>query len=368
MASFTDFEIDLLNHIGCVPSMMMPNSWILVGGLEDLCNFHKVKATVEAFFYFFQINSPNKGSWFYLQASGHGSNAKKLFRDLKDPLKDWKKDFYLVRSRQGCQPSWWLREDGTPLFPTKWVEPFEAVPRTVSALAPGSATKYGSELSAQGATIVEVTERRQSDSASGACEEPKADASIISPPGLKKEQIYLAAENELELLRPEAASLRSNEQLLKVQLEGAKKELQVWKDRSTAQDDEIKALSLLKQFQEATRENIKLRNALDEEKETVKALTNDCSGAMEWGWGNCLDQVRFFNPQVELELRHELSPDDMIVAAGAEEVKDAPANEVMELQESEGGPLAEPTGAEPEIAEPKPATSGEEFANSILAY
>ncbi|KAF7802779.1 DNA ligase 1-like [Senna tora] len=85
MPPFTDFEIALLNHIRCAPSMMMPNCWILVGSFEALCNFYKVKATVEAFFYYFQVNSPNKGSWFYLQARGHGSGVKKLFRDLKDP-------------------------------------------------------------------------------------------------------------------------------------------------------------------------------------------------------------------------------------------------------------------------------------------
>ncbi|KAF7808373.1 uncharacterized protein G2W53_035116 [Senna tora] len=131
MPPFTDFEIALLNRAGCAPSMMMPNSWTLVGAFEALCNFHRVEATVEAFFYFFQMNFPQKGSWFHFQARGRGPHAKKLFRDLRDPPKDWKKDFFLVRPRRGCQPTWWLREDGTSLFPTKWVEPFEAIPRLV---------------------------------------------------------------------------------------------------------------------------------------------------------------------------------------------------------------------------------------------
>ncbi|KAF7838826.1 uncharacterized protein G2W53_007308 [Senna tora] len=437
---------------------------------------------------------------------------------FEGPPKDWKKDFYLVRPRQGCRPSWWLRENGTSLFPTKWVEPFEAVPRTVlrtssaetqstvrvmSLLPPGldiddylvtdktggkfnptrvlslvrrEEAKHGKSRSAdcsgsssahqtrprdgtkeedtkkshgkghsshtgtkgktsassgprrRGVPAVYVTETLPPDSAAGACEGPEASAPTevvkLREESLKKEKIFLAAEKELELVRPEVASLRSNEQLLKVQLENAQKELQVWKSRSAAQGDKIRALrqakdsladgqrkltadhssllagyeSLLKRLQEATGENIKLKDALDEEKETVKALTDDCSGAMEWGWGNCLNQKGLSDAS------QELSPDDMIeenpskvltleataptpsapavekavaeeallgtnsqVAAGAEERRDPSTHEVMGSQELEGGLPAELAGVESEIVESKPTASGEEFTNSILA-
>ncbi|KAF7810684.1 uncharacterized protein G2W53_037427 [Senna tora] len=565
MPPFTNFEIALLNHVGCAPSMMMPNSWILVGGFEALCNFHKVKDTVEAFFYFFQMNFPHKGSWFYFQARGRGPHAKRLFQDLKDPTKDWKKDFFLVRPRRGCQPAWWLREDGTPLFPTKWVEHFEAVPRTVlrtssadtqkivrvmSALpsgldidyyfvtdetvlslvrreeakhgktrsadcsesssahqtrprggskdedpkksrgkghsshtggkgkasassgsktsgsagrrrshekgtelrspspkrvkvsvpAPESGTRDGSDPSAPGVPAVVATEKHSLTlllRLTGSLNLPRllllfqVNEEVVKrcEESIQKEKVFLTAEKELEQLRPEMASLRSSKQLLKVQLENAQKELQVWRDRSSAQGDEVRALrrakesiadgqrkliadhnsllgeyeSLLKQFHEAISENTQLKDALDEERETVKALTDDWSGAMEWGWSNCLDQVRFFNPRVDLELRHvnlhhevegenvvdistravlwkgpfdtsqELSPDDMMegtpseVAEGAKEKEDSSAHEAVGPEEPLEGPRAKPTVVEPRAMELKPAASSEEFANSILA-
>ncbi|KAF7838813.1 putative aminotransferase TAT2 [Senna tora] len=439
MPPFTDFEIALLNHVGCAPSMMMPNSWIL-------------------------------GSWFYFQAHGRGPQAKKLFQDLRDPPKDWKKDFFLVRPRKGCQPAWWLREDSTPLFPTKWVEPFEAIPRPVlrtadtqktvrvlsvlpsgldiddyfitdetgipftssSALvplllllfflaaflclvsggkfnparvlslvkreeakhgknrstdrsgsssahqprprggsrdeepkkghekghsshsggkgkasvssgskssgftghkrrhekdaelrspspkrvkvpvhAPESGAKDRSGLPASSAPTTVATEKRPLGSAAEVCREPESSLPVApSSKGIQKEKAFLAAEKELEQLRPEMASLRSSEQLLKVQLENAQKEL-----KESAADGQRKLIadhssligeyeSLLQKFREANSENIQLEFALEEERETVKALTSDCVGAMEWGWNNCLGQVRFFNPQANLELRH----------------------------------------------------------------
>ncbi|KAF7842502.1 hypothetical protein G2W53_004800 [Senna tora] len=414
MPPFTDFEIVLLNYVGCAPSMMMPNSWTLVRGFEALFNFHKVEATVEAFFYFFQMNFPQKGSWFYFQARGRGPHAKKLFQDLRDPPKDWKKDFFFVRPRRGCQkvvPGF----DGTSLFPTKWVEPFEAIPRPVlracsadtqetvrvlSALPPGldiddyfitdenggkfnparilalakreeakhgksrSADRSGSSSAHQprprgdprdedpkkghgkGHTSHSGSKGKVSASsgskASGLPSHKRRhgkDAELHSPSpkrakvpasapesgckdgrekrceeGAEKEKALLAAEKELEQLRPEIASLRSNEQLLKVQLENAQKELKVWKDRSSALDEENKALrrakesavdeSLLQKFREASSENGQLEDALEEERETIKTLASDCAGAMEWGWSNCLGQVHFFNPQADLELRH----------------------------------------------------------------
>ncbi|KAF7814591.1 uncharacterized protein G2W53_028560 [Senna tora] len=94
------------------------------------------------------MNFPQKGSWFYFQARGRGPHAKKLFQDLRDPPKDWKKDFFLVRPRKGCQPAWWLREDGTSLFPTKWVEPFEAIPRPVLRASSADTQKTVRVLSA----------------------------------------------------------------------------------------------------------------------------------------------------------------------------------------------------------------------------
>ncbi|KAF7810689.1 uncharacterized protein G2W53_037432 [Senna tora] len=424
MPPFTDFEITLLNHVVCAPSMMMPNSWILVGGFEALCNFHKVEATGEAFFYFFQMNFPQKGSWFYFQARGRGPHAKKLFQDLRDPPKDWKKDFFLVRPWKGCQPAWWLREDGTPLFPTKWVEPFEAIPRTVlrtsstdtqktvrvlsgkfnparvlslvkreeaklgknrsadrsgsssahqprprggskdeepkkghgkghsshsggkgkasassgsktSGLtghkrrnekdaelrspslkrakapvhAPESGAKDGFGLPAPSVPAAAATEKRPHGSVAETRREPKSSLPINKEvvkrceESIQKEKAFLAAKKELEQLRPEMASLCSSEQLLKVQLENAQKEL---KRKLIADHNSLMGEyeSLLQKFREANSENIQLEDALEEERETVKALTNDCSGAMEWGWNNCLEQVRFFNPQADLELRH----------------------------------------------------------------
>ncbi|KAF7829029.1 hypothetical protein G2W53_020193 [Senna tora] len=586
MPPFTDFEIALLNRAGCAPSMMMPNSWRLVGGFEALCNFYRVEATVEAFFYFFQMNFPQKGSWFYFQARGRGPHARKLFRDLRDPPKDWKKDFFLVRPRRGCQPTWWLREDGSSLFPTKWVEPFEAIPRPVlkgcsantqetvrvlSALPPGLDIDDYFVIDENGgkfnpARILALTKREEakhgknrstdrSGSSSAHHSKPRGDprdedpkkghgkghsghseskgkvsVSIgskasglpshkrrhgkdteLRPPspkrakvlasapesggkdgssfpvprvpavaatekrpqgsdatirrgvikrceeGVEKEKALLAAEKELEQLRPEVASLRSNEQLLKVQLENAQKELKVWKDRSSALDEENKALrrvkesavdgqrklvadhsslmgeyeSLLQKFREANSENAQLEDALEEEREAVKALASDCSGAMEWGWSNCLGQVRFFNPQADLELRHinlhheveennivdistravlwkgpfdasqELSPDDMLDVTPSEALTLEPspaspsalASEKAVAQETlpgvdaqvvegaeEGVGFSAPTLAEPsevprvepsikeaEAAESKPDIISEEFANSILA-
>ncbi|KAF7833578.1 uncharacterized protein G2W53_015911 [Senna tora] len=536
MPPFTDFEIALLNHVGCAPSMMMPNSWILVGGFEALCNFHKVKATVEAFFYFFQMNFPHKGSWFYFQARGRGPHAKKLFQDLKDPPKDWKKYFFLVRPRPGCRPAWWLREDGTPLFSVKWVEPFEAVPRTVlrtssadtqntvrvlsafpsgldvddyfvtdetggkfnparvlslvkreeakhgnvrSADRSGSSTAHQtvprggskdgdskkshgkdhsghsrskgkvpassgsktsgsagykrsherdtrfrspslkrmrtltpasgpgakgvSEPSSQGAPVAVVSKPGAFHPATKTSKEREISAPADSfsvklcEESLQKEKAFLAAEKELVQLRLKMASLRSSEQLLKVQLENAQNELNVWKERSSAQGEEIKALR-------------QARSYLDE------------------------TQMRFFNPQTNLELRHinlhheleeenvvdiatravlwkgpfdasqELSPDDMMdgtpsevlvlessalslsvptteeavaeeslleigtqVIERAEDKETYSVSEVMGLREAVEGPPAESLIGEPGAMELKPAASGEEFANSILA-
>ncbi|KAF7828791.1 uncharacterized protein G2W53_019955 [Senna tora] len=557
MPPFTDFEIALLNRVGCAPSMMMPNSWTLVGGFEALCNFHRV----EAFFYFFQMNFPQKGSWFYFQARGRGPHAKKLFRDLRDPPKDWKKDFFLVRPRRSCQPTWWLREDDSSLFPTKWIEPFEAIPRPVLkgcsattqetfnparilALTKREEAKHGKSRSAdrsgsssahhskprgdprdedpkkghgkghsghsgsKGKVSVSIGskasglpshKRRHGKDAELRSPSPKRakvpasapesggkDRSSLLVPrvpvaaatekrpqgsdatarqgvikrceeGVEKEKALLAAEKELEQLRPEVASLRSNEQLLKVQLENAQKELKVWKDRSSALDEENKALrrakesvvdgqrklvadhsslmgeyeSLLQKFREASSENAQLEDALEEEREAVKALASDCSGAMEWGWSNCLGQVRFFNPQADLELRHinlhheveennivdistravlwkgpfdasqELSPDDMLDVTPSEGLTSEPspaspsalASEKAVAQETlpgvdaqvvegaeEGVGFSAPTLAEPsevprvepsikeaEAAESKPGIISEEFANSILA-
>ncbi|KAF7800941.1 DNA ligase 1-like [Senna tora] len=408
MPPFTDFEIALLNRAGCAPSMMMPYSWTLVGGFEALCNFHRVEATVEAFFYFFQMNFPQKGSWFYFQARGRGPHAKKLFWDLRDPPKDWKKDFFLVRPRRGCQPTWWFREDGSPLFPTKWVEPFEETVKVLSALPPGLdiddyfiTDENGGKFNP--ARILALTKREEakhgksrSADRSGSSsahhskprgdprdEDPKKghgkghsshsgskgkvsvsigskasglpshkrrhgkDAELRSPSpkrakceeGVEKEKALLAAEKELEQLRPEVASLRSSEQLLKVQLENAQKELKVWKDRSSALDEENKALrrakesavdgqrklvadhsslmgeyeSLLQKFREASSENAQLEDALEEEREAVKALASDCSA------------------------------------------------------EPSEGPRVEPSIKEAEAAESKPGIISEEFANSILA-
>ncbi|KAF7841273.1 uncharacterized protein G2W53_003571 [Senna tora] len=508
MPPFTDFEIALLNHVGCAPSMMMPNSWILVGGFEALCNFHKVKATVEAFFYFFQMNFPQKGSWFYFQARGRGPHAKRFFQDLKDPPKDWKKDFFLVRPRRGCQPAWWLREDGTSLFPTKWVEPFEAVPRTVLRTSSTDTQKTVRVLSAlpsgldiddyfvtdetggkfNPARVLSLVKREESkhgktrptdrsgsssahqtrprggskdedskksrgkghsshtggkgkasassgsktSGSAGHKRRHEKDTELHSPSpkwvkvsvhapesvirdgevvkrceeSIQKEKVFLAAEKELEQLRPEMASLRSSEQLLKVRtLRRAKESIADGQRKLIADHNSLMGEyeSLLKQFHKATSENTQLKDALDEERETVKALTDDCSGAMEWGWSNCLDQVRFFNPRVGLELRHvnlhhevegenvvdistsavlwkgpfdasqELSPDDMMegtpseMAEGAKEKEDPPAHEAVGSQEPLEGPRTEPAVVELGAMELKSAASSEEFANSILA-
>ncbi|KAF7842320.1 uncharacterized protein G2W53_004618 [Senna tora] len=484
MPPFTDFEIALLNYVGCTPSMMMPNSWTLVGGFEALCNFHKVEATVEAFFYFFQMNFPQKGSWFYFQARGRGPHAKKLFQDLRDPPKDWKKDFFLVRPRRGCQPAWWLREDGTSLFPTKWVEPFEAIPRPVlrtssadtqktvrvlSALPPGldiddyfitdenggkfnparvlslvkrEDAKHGKNRSADRSGSSSAHQPRpRGDSRD---EEPKKghgkghsshsgskgkasvssgsktsglssykrrhekDAELRSPSlkrakvpapasesggkevinrceeGVEKEKAFLSAEKELEQLRPEMASLRSSEQLLKVQLENAQKDLRVWKDRSSALDEENKALrhakesatdgqrkliadhsslmgeyeSFLQKFREASSENAQLEDALEEERETVKALTSDCAGAMEWGWDNCLGQVRFFNPQADLELRHmnlhhEVGENNIVDISTRAVLWKGPFDASQELSPDD---MMEGTPSEALILEPSPSS------------
>ncbi|KAF7842324.1 uncharacterized protein G2W53_004622 [Senna tora] len=567
MPPFTDFEIALLNYVGCAPSMMMPNSWTLVGGFEALCNFHKVEATVEAFFYFFQMKFPQKGSWFYFQARGRGSHAKKLFQDLRDPPKDWKKDFFLVRPQRGCQPAWWLREDGTSLFPTKWVEPFEAIPRPVlrassadtqetvrvlSALPPGldindyfitdenggkfnpagvlslvkrEEAKHGKNRPADrsGSSSVPPSRPRgdsgdeglkkghgkgQSGHSGGkgkasvssgskssglsshkrrhekdvelrspspkrakvpasASESggkggsglpvPRVPATVVSekrpqgsvvdvrrelestPPevikrceeGVEKEKAFQAAEKELEQLRPEMASLRSSEQLLKVQLENAQKELKVWKDRSSALDEENKALrrakesatdgqrklianhsslmaeyeSLLQKFHEASSENTQLEDALEEERETADLELCHLNLHHEVEENNIVDiSTRAVLWKGPFDASQELSPDDMMegtpsealilepspsspsilvsgtalvkeassgsgaqVAEGAEEGKGLPVSDIVGPPELSEIPQAEPTVQELEAAELKPAAISEEFANSILA-
>ncbi|KAF7820949.1 hypothetical protein G2W53_026404 [Senna tora] len=516
MPPSTDFEIALLNYVGCAPSMMMPNSWMLVGGFEALCNFHKEEATVEAFFYFFQMNFPQKGSWFYFQARDRGPHAKKLFQDLRDPPKDWKKDFFLVRPRKGCQPAWWLREDGTPLFPTMWVEPFEAIPRPVlrtsfadtqktvrvlSALPSGLDIDYyfitdengGKFNPARVLSLVKREEAKHGKNRSGSSsahqprpqggsrdEEPKKghgkghsshsggkgkasvssgsktsglsghkrrhekDAELRSPSpkrakvpahapesgakdgsglpassapataatekqivkrcekGVQKEKALLAAKKELEQLRPEVASLHSSEQLLKVQLESAQKELKVLR---------IIILSW---------ENMKVccRSSRDQQREHP---TGGCPGGRE---GDCessherlhrchgmgMEQLsrtsalfqsagRSRAPPHELAPRNDMmegTPSEVLilepsplspsapmsekaiveeaspgtgvqVAEGAKEREELSGPDLVGAQELPETPQVKPAAEEPGATESKPAATSEEFANSILA-
>ncbi|KAF7838816.1 uncharacterized protein G2W53_007298 [Senna tora] len=462
MPPFTDIEIALLNYVGCAPSMMMPNSWTLVGGFEALRNFHRVEATVEAFFYFFQMNFPQKGSW--------------------DPPKDWKKDFFLVRPRRDCQPAWWLREDGTSLFPTKWVEPFEAIPRPVlrasspdtqktvrvlSALPPSldiydyfitdenggkfnparvlslvkrEEAKHGKNRSADRSGSLSAHQPRpRGDSRDGEPKKshgkghsshsggkgkasvssgsktsglssykhrPEKDAELRSPsPKCAKVPAPTpesgGKEKELEQLRPEMASLRSSEQLLKVQLENAQKELKVWKDRSSALDEENRALrrakefatdgqrkliadhsslmgeyeSLLQKFREASKEN----NIVDISTRAVlwkgpfdasQELSQD--DMMEGTPSEALIlEPSPSSPSILMSgkaIAKEASPGTSVqVAEGAEEGKGLSIPDIAGPPELSEIPQVESTVKELEAAELKPTAISEEFANSILA-
>ncbi|KAF7842322.1 uncharacterized protein G2W53_004620 [Senna tora] len=470
MPPFTDFENALLNYIGCAPSMMMPNYWTL-------------------------------GSWFYFQARSQGPHAKKLFQDLRDPPKDWKKDFFFVRPRRGCQPAWWLREDGTSLFPTKWVEPFEAIPRPVlrassadtqktvrvlSALPPGldiddyfitdenggkfnparvlslvkreeakhdknrpadrsgsssvhqsrprgdsrdegpkkghgkghsghsggkgkssvssrskssglsshkrrhekdaelrspspkrakvlasaseSVGKGGPDLPVQRAPATVASEKRPQGSIADAHRELESSPPVApSSEGVEKEKAFLAAEKELEQLRPEMASLRSSEQLLKRAKESATDgQMKLIADHSSLMGEYE---SLLQKFREASSENTQLEDALEEERETVKALTSDCAGAMEWGWENCLGQVRFFNPQADLELRHmnlhhEVEENNIVDISTRAVLWKGPFDASQELSPDD---MMEGTPSEALILEPSPSSPSVLVSGKALA-
>ncbi|KAF7810706.1 uncharacterized protein G2W53_037449 [Senna tora] len=446
------------------------------------------------------MNFPQKGSWFYFQARGRGPHAKKLFQDLRDPPKDWKKDFFLVRPWRGCQPAWWLREDGTSLFPSKWVEPFEAIPRPVlrassadtqkivrvlSALPPGLDIDYYFITDENGgkfnlAWVLALVKREEAKPGKNCPADRTSSSSVLqSRPwgdsryeGLKKghgkghsghsggkgkasvssgskssglsshkrrhekdvelrspspkcaKVLASASESggkggsglpvpralatfasekrpqgsvadELEQLRPEMASLRSSEQLLKVQLENAQKELKVWKDRSSVLDEENKALrrakesatdgqrkliadhsslmaeyeSLLQKFREASSENTQLEDALEEERETVKALTSDYADAMEWGWENCLGQVCFFNPQADLELchlnlHHEVEENNIVDISTQAVLWKGPFDASQELSPDD---MMEGTPSEALILEPSPSSPSILLSGKALA-
>ncbi|KAF7810698.1 uncharacterized protein G2W53_037441 [Senna tora] len=407
------------------PSMMMPNSWILVGGFEALCNFHKVKDTVEAFFYFFQMNFPHKVPGSTFKARGRGPHAKGV-SGSEGPHQGLEKGFLLgtasarlpaclvasgrwreeakhgktrsadcsesssahqTRPRGGSkdEDSKKSRGKGHSSYTggkgkasassgsktsgsagrrrshEKGTELRSPSPKRVkvSVPAPESGTRDGSDPSAPGVPAVVATEKHSLTLST------RGSKAVRREYPERKGFPYCG--KGVGTLRPEMASLRSSKQLLKVQLENAQKELQrklIADHNSLLGEYE----SLLKQFHEAISENTQLKDALDEERETVKALTDDWSGAMEWGWSNCLDQVRFFNPRVDLELRHvNLHHRSAQVAEGAKEKEDSSAHEAVGPEEPLEGPRAKPTVVEPRAMELKPAASSEEFANSILA-
>ncbi|KAF7843834.1 putative Transposase [Senna tora] len=89
------------SNLRCAPSMLTPNSWLLLSGFQSLCYNLEVEPTIEAFFYYFQ--APKQG------------------------LTNW--EFFFVVPRAGATPSWWFDSEGEAFFPPKWIEPHTKVPR-----------------------------------------------------------------------------------------------------------------------------------------------------------------------------------------------------------------------------------------------
>ncbi|KAF7808302.1 putative transmembrane protein [Senna tora] len=75
MPPFSDFEVGVLNYLGCPPSMLSPNCWLHMGGFQAICARLEITTTVESFFNLYVAVGVREGKYFHFQAWPLGKDS-----------------------------------------------------------------------------------------------------------------------------------------------------------------------------------------------------------------------------------------------------------------------------------------------------
>ncbi|KAF7802685.1 putative Transposase [Senna tora] len=98
MPPFSDFEIGVLNFLGCAPPMLSPNYWLYLSGFQAICMKLKFTPIAESFFYLYAAVGVKSRKHLHFQAR---PGVGKLIIGLLDSLKAWRDDFFFVIPRGG---------------------------------------------------------------------------------------------------------------------------------------------------------------------------------------------------------------------------------------------------------------------------
>ena len=113
---FTDFEMEVLNHLNCCPAQLAANAWRSLKFLQYAAWTVGRELTVRLFLYWFSVKLGDNGR-VNLQRKGGALHG---FPASISNWKNWKDRYFPVVCNHFERP-WWVREeDGRPVFPVAW--------------------------------------------------------------------------------------------------------------------------------------------------------------------------------------------------------------------------------------------------------